>query len=75
MTLPLNTHADFPAFMAAVRQRLEAGSVAYGDRSFSRQPTEFVEELTREALDLAGWGFVLFVRLQRLREAAARLGR
>lgn len=62
----------FDEFTRAVRSRLEAGRVAYGDRSFSRPPVELVEELRQEALDLAGWGFVLFVRLRALEEAARR---
>jgi len=50
----------WPAFAESVRKRLDAGRVSYGDRSFSRDPAELVEELRQEALDLAGWGFVLY---------------
>lgn len=68
MTDPLHS---WPAFAAAVRARLEAGRQAYGDRSFDRPPTELLGELQQEALDLAGWGFVLWARLEALRERAA----
>jgi hypothetical protein len=67
---PLDT---FPAFVEAVRARLEAGRAAYGDRSFDRPTAELLGELQQEALDLAGWGFVLFERLRRLEAAAKRV--
>ena len=61
MTDPLR---QWPRFTRAVRDRLDAGQRAYGDRSFSRHPAELLEELQQEALDMAGWGFVLYTRLQ-----------
>jgi hypothetical protein len=53
----------------AVRARLEAGRAAYGDLSFSAAPDALLGELQQEALDLAGWGYVLFERIERIREA------
>jgi hypothetical protein len=67
--------ASWPAFAEAVRVRLEAGREAYGDRSFALPPSVLVGELEAEALDLAGWGFVLWCRLRALHEAAERLER
>ena len=58
-----------PAFEAAVRTRLDAGRVAYGDKSFSADPKALVDELQQEALDLAGWGYVLWCRLESMRVA------
>lgn len=55
----------WPAFAETVRKRLEAGRATYGDKSFERPPAELVAELQQEALDLAGWGFVLWCRLER----------
>jgi hypothetical protein len=63
----------WPAFAEAVRARLEAGRAAYGDRSFSREPAELLGELEQEVLDLAGWGFVLFQRLEAMRAALAEV--
>lgn len=54
----------FAAFADTVRARLEQGRETYGDKSFSKDPAELVAELQAECLDLAGWGFVLFERLQ-----------
>ncbi len=36
---------QFPAFVAAVSQRLDAGRQAYGDRSFSAEPAQLLSEL------------------------------
>ena len=61
---PLNA---WPAFAESVRKRLEAGRATYGDKSFSRPPAELLGELQQEALDLAGWGFVLWARIEAMR--------
>lgn len=61
----------FDGFIRAVRARLEAGREAYGDKSFRRAPVELLGELQQEALDLAGWGFVLWSRIEAMRIAAA----
>lgn len=60
-------------FASCVARRLDAGRREYGDRSFSRDPRELVAELQDEALDLAGWGFILWCRLQRMGDALATL--
>lgn len=65
---------DYEAFVASVRSRLEAGKRAYGDDSFRRPPTELIDELTQEALDLAGWAFVLWSRLRGVYERVAAHG-
>lgn len=62
----------FEAFARQVRGRLDKGRAEYGDASFGAEPAALLEELQQEALDLAGWGFVLFVRLERMRDALAR---
>ncbi|MEI9940362.1 MAG: hypothetical protein WDO69_24360 [Pseudomonadota bacterium] len=61
----------FEGFVREVRKRLDAGRAAYGDKSFARPPAELVAELQQEALDLAGWGFVLWCRLEAMRAALA----
>lgn len=64
---------DRVTFFRALDSRLTAGAAAYGQRSFERPPAELVDELEQEALDIAGWGYVLWVRLRRLREQTERL--
>lgn len=61
---PLDEH--WGEFARALHRRLEAGQREYGDDSFARPAEELLGELQQEALDLAGWGFVLWTRLQRL---------
>jgi hypothetical protein len=61
----------WPAFMRAVRKRLEAGRREYGAESFARDPAELLGELEEEALDLAGWGFVLWHRIESMQERLA----
>lgn len=56
-------------FFSHVRTRLLAGRRAYGDRSFSADPKMLIDELQQEVLDLAGWGYVLFRRLEAMRVA------
>ncbi len=70
---PARSHSDplarFPDFASAVRHRLELGRADYSDASFARDPGELIGELQQEALDLAGWGYILFCRLEAMREA------
>lgn len=73
MTTPVSDDAiavDFPAYVDAVRKRLEAGKRTYGDSSFERPLSEIARELQAEALDFAGWGFVMWQRALKLEEMA-----
>ena len=49
MTDPLDR---FPAFIGQLLARLEQGAREYGDRSFTRPPSELLAELEQELLDL-----------------------
>jgi hypothetical protein len=64
------TRDCFNAFIRAVRGRLERGAVEYGDASFSADLPTLLSELEQEAEDLAGWSFILWSRLRRLRRIA-----
>jgi hypothetical protein len=70
--VPADPLTAWPAFAAEVRARLEQGRAAYGDRSFSADPDELLRELQQEALDLAGWGFVLYRRIEGMRRELER---
>lgn len=61
MAEPLDT---FPDFTTAVVQRLQAGRVSYGDRSFALPPFDLLGEIEEELLDVCGWAFILWTRLQ-----------
>lgn len=58
---------QWPAFVERVRARLEAGREPYGDRSFERPMSELVGEIEQELLDVCGWAFIAFERMERLK--------
>ena len=59
-------HDGFEAFSRAVRKRLAAGREAYRDESFDRPPAELLGEVAEELLDVCGWAYVTWHRVQRL---------
>lgn len=64
---------DFGEFASRVEGRLAVGAEEYGNSAERRPPTELADELAEEALDIAGWGFLLYRRIQRLRRRVAEL--
>lgn len=57
----------YPSFAASVASRLAQGAKEYGDASFARDPGDLVGELQQELLDVMGWGYILWTRLEALR--------
>lgn len=55
---------EFPVYMRQLAARLRAGADAYGDSSFHKTGPELCRELSQELLDICGWGFVLWSRIQ-----------
>ena len=68
MTDPLRS---WPTFATRVRTRLDEGRETYGDRSFDRLTPELLSEVQAELEDVAGWAFILWTRLERMRAALA----
>lgn len=64
---------DVDAFVQQLRERLEVGARQYGDTSFRRPLGELLTEIQAELCDVAGWGLLLWVRIQRLREAVEQV--
>lgn len=58
------------AFAGAVEARLQAGRLAYGDKSFQRPPQALIGEVEQELFDVAAWSFILWTRLRRLKAVA-----
>ncbi len=50
-------------WIATILDRLDAGREEYGDGSFDKPQHELMRELTEEAADLAGWGFVMWAQV------------
>lgn len=57
--------AEVDAFLDRLRARLERGAQDYGDKSFSKPLAELSDESLQEVEDIAGWSFVMWVRLRR----------
>lgn len=64
---------QYDEFTARIRARLDMGRATYGDASFTLPPVALVEEIRQEVLDVAGWAFVMYCRLQALEERVKTL--
>jgi len=67
--------SGYGSFAAAVQARLVQSAATYGDRSFGADPAALVVELKQECLDLAGWGFILWTRLEAIKASLADLNK
>ncbi len=63
----------FSEFAARVAKRLDAGKREYGDSSFRRPRAELLDEVQEELLDVCGWSYILWIRLERLRAKLAQV--
>jgi len=66
----------WPKFSEAVHARLTQGASDYGDESFSKPLRRLLQEVREELLDVSGWSFIMFAKLdaveKRLDELEAR---
>ncbi len=60
---------DWQEFNRELEARMEKGQEEYGNRSFKLPPSVIADEWEQEALDIAGWGFVLWQRIRRLKRS------
>jgi hypothetical protein len=51
-------------FLQMLDDRLSAGAAEYGNASFGTPPMETQEEILAEILDVAGWAYVMWVKMQ-----------
>ncbi len=58
----------YMTFEAQLRIRLRDGFETYGDVSFKTPLMASLSELEKEALDLTGWGYILWCKLQDIKE-------
>jgi hypothetical protein len=68
-------HQLWDRFASKVIARLESGQEEYGDVSLTLPTERLVDEIQQELEDVAGWGLILWTRLQRCRKATARIDR
>ena len=67
-----NPLATFHTYTTRTLRRLREGQDLYKDRAFSADPISLLNEIQEEILDICGWGYVLYKRLdkvQRMLEA------
>lgn len=60
---------EFLDFVDILHSRLEAGEKKYGDSSFEMSTIQSLEEISQELLDVAGWSWCQWVRLQKLKRS------
>jgi len=60
--------AGWSDYTTDVERRLRSGQHEYGDKNFSADPRQLLRELQQELLDVSGWGFILWRRLERVRQ-------
>lgn len=61
-------------FTRKVLDRLAQGERVFGNRSLLAPTARLLDEVQQELEDVAGWGALLWVRLERLRERVLREG-
>ena len=54
----------FANFIRTLGNRLEQGHVEYGDESFERPHDQLTSEIEEELLDIIGWAFIRWVKIQ-----------
>jgi len=67
MKVPPHLQAEWSEFCAEVESRLAAGAKEYGDSSLTAKPSVLAAEMEQEAMDIFGWGFILWRRVRRLK--------
>lgn len=58
----------WPMYQCLVRDRLIMGADSYGDTSFLRPPSELLSEIAEELMDVTGWAFILWTRIQEMQQ-------
>lgn len=64
---------QWPAFASEIYARLDMGKRTYGDDSFERPAERLIVEIQQELMDVCGWSFILWHRLESLKALVASL--
>jgi hypothetical protein len=54
-------------YFKILEKRLEAGAKEYGNKSFDKSVNSLIEEIQQEILDIAGWSYILWEKLERMK--------
>jgi hypothetical protein len=60
---------DYDVFLTKLDEKVAAGAVKYGNASFSLPVQRTLDEIELELLDICGWSFITWTRLQTLKKA------
>lgn len=63
----------WPIFAEQLLSRLDAGKRTYGDSSFDRPMSRLIVEIQQELEDTANWSFILWARLEQMKQKIAAL--
>jgi hypothetical protein len=66
---PTGWRDDYYAFRRALDIKVEDGAVRYGNKSFTLPVLSTLDEIEAEMLDICGWSFILWCRLQGIKKA------
>ncbi len=56
------------AFTQELFEKMMKGYKEYTDESFQKDYDDILQELQNEALDLAGWGMVLWIKIEEIKK-------
>ena len=65
--------AQWPEFADEIYARLNMGRRTYGDDSFDRPLERLVIEIQQELMDVCGWSFIMWRRLEEMKARIASL--
>lgn len=63
----------WPEFETVLKAKLQAGHEEYGDGSFELSLHQLADEVEQEVVDIVGWSFIQWTRIQRLKRMIAKL--
>ena len=69
----MKIQADWERFAAKVHARLVQGERVFDNRSLDKPHLDLMEEIQQELEDIAGWGVLLWIRLERVKTLAKQL--
>lgn len=69
----MKIQADWERFAAKVHARLVQGERVFDNKSLDKANIDLVDEIQQELEDIAGWGVLLWIRLERIKTLAKQL--
>ena len=69
----MKLQADWERFASKVHARLVEGERVFDNRSLDKPHLDLIEEIQQELEDIAGWGVLLWIRLERIKTLAKQL--